>query len=172
MDLQRFQQHDAKLRRDPQKLDYILALGTLGMLGAMGTALIRGQSEWGLLPWPMWVHIVTLAVALVLTPVMLVRPRGDRPHRVLGYVWLSAMITTALVSFLIPKAGDISPIWILSGLTLFTSVEIWRTARSHNWQKHRFHVRGIVIGGLLIAGFFTFQFGRVFDRWISGLAGT
>lgn len=172
MDVQRSHHNDAKVQQNPQRLDYILALGAFGMLGAMGTALVRGQGEWGLLPWPMWVHIVTLAAALVLTPVMLVRPRGDRPHRFLGYLWLSAMITTALVSFLIPKAGAISPIWILSILTLFTSVQIWRTARGHNWQRHRFHVRAIVIGGLLIAGFFTFQFGRVFDRWISGLAGT
>jgi uncharacterized membrane protein len=155
----------------PQISDYVLAAGTLAMLAAMVTALVRGQSEWSALPWPMWTHIATLAVALSLAPIMLLRQRGDRLHRWMGYVWLAAMITTALVSFAIPPPGKISPIWALSVLTLIISWQIWRTARNYDWRKHRIHVRGIVIGGLLIAGFFTFQFGRVFDRWISGLAG-
>lgn len=154
----------------PQVVDYILAIAAATMLAAMLTALARGQSEWALLPWPMWAHISTLAIALTLTPIMLLRARGDSLHRRLGYVWLAAMVSTALVSFLIPPLGSISPIWVLSVLTLWISYQILQTARRHQWQKHRFHVRGIVIGGLLIAGFFTFQFGRVFDRWISGIA--
>lgn len=140
------------------------------MLAAMITALARGVSEWGLVSGAMWAHISTLALALALTPIMLLRARGDRLHRRLGYVWLSAMVSTALVSFFIPPLGTLSPIFVLSALTLWISFQILQTARRHQWQKHRFHVRGIVIGGLLIAGFFTFQFGRIFDRWISGIA--
>ena len=154
--------------RAPQKIDYLLSVGVAAMLAAMLTALTRGQAEWNQLPWPMWVHIGTLAVALTLTPIMLLRARGDTLHRQLGYVWLTAMVSTALVSFLIPPPGSISPIWILSILTLWVSFQILRTAQQHRWEKHRFHVRGIVIGGLLLAGFFTFQFDRIFDRWLNG----
>ena len=153
----------------PEIWDYLLAVGAAILLAAMVTAIARGANEWHLLRWPMWVHIATLAAALTLTPLMLLRSRGDMLHRRLGQLWLSCMLVTALVSFLIPPLGNISPIWILSVLTLIGSYQIWNTAKAHQWRKHRRHVRNLVTAGLLIAGFFTFQFGRIFDRWISGI---
>ena len=40
-------------------------------------------------------------------------------------------------------------------------------ARRHNWKGHRSAVRGMVTGALLVAGFFTFPFGRMMGAWLS-----
>lgn len=149
--------------------DYVLAAGSAAMLAAMAAELVRGQPEWHLVHWPLWAHLATLVVALMLTPVMVLRARGDRLHRRLGYAWLAAMVATALVSFLIPPPGAFSPIFLLSALTLFLCWRILANARRHDWQQHRANVHGLTIGALIIAGFFTFLFGRIFDRWIGGL---
>lgn len=45
---------------------------------------------------------------------------------------------------------------------------IWWTARAHQMVRHRRAVRGMVIGALLIAGFFTFPFGRLLGHWLLG----
>ena len=155
----------------PKPIDYVLAVGATGILLAMSVALVRGFPEWSLISWPMTLHIVSLWIALVITPVMLIRARGDALHRLLGKIWVISLFFTALVSFLIPPLGTFSPIFVLSALTTWQSLYIWYTARQRNWQSHLRQVRILVGGGLVVAGFFTFQFGRLFDRWISGLAG-
>jgi uncharacterized membrane protein len=41
-------------------------------------------------------------------------------------------------------------------------------ARRHQVARHRGAVRGMVMGALLVAGFFTFPFGRLMGRWLFG----
>jgi hypothetical protein len=41
-----------------------------------------------------------------------------------------------------------------------------RNARSHNVPAHRRAVRGLVVGALLAAGFFTFAFDRLLGHWL------
>jgi uncharacterized membrane protein len=41
-------------------------------------------------------------------------------------------------------------------------------ARAHDRRRHERGVRGVVIGALLIAGFFTFPLGRLLGSWLSG----
>ena len=45
---------------------------------------------------------------------------------------------------------------------------LWYAARTHKVALHRGSVRGMVTGALLIAGFFTFPFGRLLGRWLVG----
>lgn len=154
----------------PTALDYLLAAGSLAMLAAVAGALGRGMGDWGRLPPVVWFHIATICVALVLTPIMLLRNRGDRRHRQLGYVWLGAMATTSLASYGIRymEHGGLSWIHILSTITLFGCWRAWSTARRHDWRNHRRTLRMIVGGALLLAGFFTFQFDRILGRWLMG----
>src|SRR3569832_2278672 len=79
-------------------------------------ALLRGRGQWGAVPWPVWAHLATILPALALTPVMLLRPRGDRLHRLLGKVWVAAMLFTALISLEVRLSnhGGFSFIHILS----------------------------------------------------------
>jgi uncharacterized membrane protein len=145
-----------------------LAIGAVVLLGAMLVALAKGQSEWGSLPLAVGFHLGTIAIVLALTPIMLLRPRGDQPHRYLGRIWVAAMLSTALVSFFVrsPDNGGWSPIHILSLWVTIQAPMIYWTAKTHNITRHRGLVRGMVLGALLIAGFFTFPFNRQLGQWL------
>ena len=146
-----------------------LAVGALLLLAAVLTAILRGQAQWALVPGIVWAHILTILVALVLTPVILLTPRGDRRHRVLGWIWAAAMLLTALLSFGIRETnGGFSFIHILSAWVVIQVPLLWYAARTHKVALHRGSVRGMVTGALLIAGFFTFPFGRLLGRWLFG----
>jgi uncharacterized membrane protein len=98
---------------------------------------------------------------------MLLRGRGDRRHRQLGYLWLGAMVATSLASYGI-RSGGFSLIHILSTVTLLGCWRALVTARRHDWRNHRRTLRAIVGGALLLAGFFTFQFDRILGHWLLG----
>ena len=146
----------------------ILAVGAFVLLAAMLIAIAKGQSEWGRLPLAVGIHLGTIAIALALTPVMLLRRRGDQPHRYLGRIWVAAMLMTALVSFFVrsPNEGGWSPIHLLSVWVTVQVPLIYWSAKTHNIRRHRSTVRGMVLGALLIAGFFTFPFNRQLGAWL------
>ncbi len=148
----------------------LLAGAAVVLLAAVLLALARGYPHWGAVPGLVWAHILTILAALVLTPVMLLGRRGDARHRLLGTIWVAAMLLTALLSFGIhlTNPGGWSIIHILSAWTLIQAPLIWYTARTHQVVRHRRAVRGMVTGALLIAGFFTFPFGRLLGRWLLG----
>ena len=152
----------------PDRFERVLAVGALILLAAVVAALVRGSDEWHLIKPNLWAHLGTMIVALALTPVMLLRQRGDSLHRKLGGIWVAAMILTALVSFTIRDAnrGGFSFIHILSMWTLIQVPLIFWSARTHNVRKHRSSVRGMVFGALLVAGFFTFPFNRMLGQWL------
>lgn len=159
-----------KVGLTPDTLDRILAAGASLLLGFVLVALWRGRGEWHEIPLVVWLHLATIVTALALTPPMLLRRRGDRLHRRLGWVWAAAMALTAAFSFGVRgiNQGGFSLIHILSAWTLIqVPVIVWR-ARRHEHAKHRNAVRGMVIGALLVAGFFTFPFDRLMGRWLFG----
>jgi uncharacterized membrane protein len=159
-----------KLSIKPDTFDRVLAAASLILLAALVIALARGRSEWGSVPTIVWAHIATIFVAVALTPVMMLRRRGDRLHRRLGWVWAVSLATTALFTFGIRgiNQGSFSLIHVLSAWTLVqVPLLVWH-ARRHNHAKHRFAVRGMVTGALLVAGFFTFPFDRLMGQWLFG----
>jgi uncharacterized membrane protein len=159
-----------KISIKPDNLDRALAAAAAILAVAIVTALLRGRSEWGQVPTLVWPHIATILIAVILTPVMLLRRRGDWWHRRLGWVWVTALAATAAVSFGIRglNSGSLSLIHILSAWTFIQLPLIVWHARHHNLAKHRNAVRGMVIGALLIAGFFTFPFNRLLGHWLFG----
>ncbi len=154
--------------RAPDGFERFLAIGAGILCVCVVVALLKGFSDWGRIPPNLWGHLGTMIVALALTPVMLLRRRGDRPHRLLGRVWVTAMMLTALISLTIRDAadGNFSFIHILSVWTLIQVPLIWWTARNHRVDGHRNAVRGMVLGALLIAGFFTFPFNRMLGQFL------
>ena len=152
----------------PDTFERVLAFAAVLLMATVIVALARGRAEWGRLPWQVWAHLTTVMLALALTPTMLLRRRGDRLHRWLGRVWVVAMIATALISFdvRLTNRGGFSFIHLLSVWTLIQVPIIWWSARTHNVKRHRGTVRGMVTGALLIAGFFTFPFGRLLGSWL------
>lgn len=146
----------------------VLALAAMVLLAAALVAVIKGYGDWARLPAALWGHLVTILIALALTPVMLLRKRGDRLHRQLGYIWVAAMFGTALITFdlRLTNRGSLSFIHILSIWTMIqVPLIVWR-ARQHDVPGHRSSVRGMVTGALVIAGFFTFPFDRLMGHWL------
>ena len=142
--------------------DRLLAAATIVMLAAVAVAVGRGRTGWAAVPALIWLHLGLIAVALGLTPVMLLRRKATRSHRILGYVWTAAMVGTAAVSLMFRTGagpgsrgvftGDVSPIHILSLVVLVMVPRLVLAARRHDIVAHRRGVRGIVIGAILIAG--------------------
>ena len=160
----------AKISLRPELFDRILSAAALVLLAFVLAALARGRGEWGEVPAFVWGHIATILLAVILTPVMLLRRRGDRLHRRLGWLWASAMALTAILTFQIRgiNQGGLSLIHILSAWTLLQVPLIVWAARRHDHRRHRNAVRGMVAGALLIAGIFTFPFDRLLGRWLFG----
>lgn len=156
--------------RGPDRLERALGFLAVVMLAFIFAALLRGMNEWARVPVVIWLHLATILTALVLTPVLLWRRRGDTRHRVYGYVWSGAMMLTALDSLFIHMGGPgkFSLIHVLSLFTLVMVPVLVLAARRHNAARHRRTVRGLIIGALLIAGFFTFPFDRLLGHWLFG----
>jgi uncharacterized membrane protein len=152
----------------PDTFEKILSVGAVLLLVTAITAVLKGSASWDQIPVLVWLHLATIFVALALTPIMLLRTRGDRPHRRLGWIWVSAMFMTAALTFgiRISRDGGFSVIHILSlWVVIQVPIIVWH-AKNHRIEKHRAKVRGMVLGALLIAGFFTFPFGRLMGQWL------
>ncbi len=108
--------------------------------------------------------------ALALTPYMLLRLRGTPIHRLLGKVWVIAMVATAAISLFVrySNPGHFSFIHILSVFVLVMAPRVWLTARAHNVAGHRGTVRGLVTGALIVAGYFTLLETRLLGHWLFG----
>ena len=154
----------------PGPLDRALAIGAVALFAAPAAAIVRGHAQWGAVPVLIWLHLATVLTATALTPVMLLRRRGDRKHRTLGTIWVAAMLLTAVLSLFIHVSGPgrFSVIHILSGWTLIQAPILWWSARRHDVARHKRAVHGMVIGALLVAGFFTFPFHRLLGGWLFG----
>ncbi len=152
----------------PDTYEKLLSAAALALLACVVAAILRGRAQWAAVPVLIWPHLLTIMVAVALTPVMLLRPRGTPAHRQLGWIWVGAMIATALLSLFVRNVnrGGFSIIHILSVWTLIQVPILAWSARTHNVKRHRRSVRAMVTGALLIAGFFTFPFNRLLGQWL------
>lgn len=154
----------------PDRLERALGALALVMMAFIVAALVKGMADWAAIPAVIWLHLATIMLALALTPVLLWRPRGTLAHRQLGYVWSGAMFLTAADSLFVTtsRPGHFSLIHVLSVVTIVLVPLLVINARRHKVASHRRTVRGMIIGALLIAGFFTFPFDRLLGHWLFG----
>lgn len=153
----------------PDRYEKFLAIAAAVLLVVVLVAIARGRLYWFVIPPIVWGHLLTIMVALALTPTMLLRRRGDALHRALGKTWVAAMFLTAAVSFFVRlgNRGGFSWIHILSTYVVLAVPFLWWTAATHRIAMHRRQVRAMVTGALLIAGFFTLPFGRMLGQWLT-----
>ncbi len=154
----------------PDLVEKGIAVGSIALLAALLYSMAQGFGTWDRIPVVVWLHLVTIAIALALTPLLMLRRRGDRWHRRLGWTWSIAMFSTGVISLGIRGLGEghLSWIHLFSLLTIVSVPLLVLAARAHKVQQHRSSVRGLIIGALLIAGVFTFIPGRILGNWMFG----
>ena len=147
-----------------------LAAGALVLLLLVIVALTRGVAGWYRLDAMIWAHLVTVLTPLALTPVLMLRTRGDKLHRVLGWTWAVTLFATALISFAIRETNDgaLSFIHVFSIITVISVPMLVWMARKHQVPTHRRIARSLTTGALLVAGYFTLLPGRILGIWLWG----
>ena len=114
------------------------------------------------------IHLSTALTALILGGVVLFIKKGTPQHRLLGKIWVTLMITTALVSFGIQTSGHFS--WI-HGLSIYTLISITVALiaiRQGRMADHRRWMIGTYVG-LSIAFLFTLLPGRFMGKMVRQL---
>ncbi len=151
-----------------ERFDRFLALASLALLCAVLAAIARGYGQWSAVPPLVWAHLVTIIGALALTVIQMWRAKGGRSHRAIGALWVSLMFGTALISIFIVEINDggYSIIHVLSAWVMIQVPLIALAARKGQIRRHQNAARGMVVGALLIAGFFTFPFDRLLGSWL------
>lgn len=102
-------------------------------------------------------HIAAASTAMGLGAVQFTRAKiGDRWHRVIGYVWVGAMLATSATSFWIFELLDglPSPIHLLSVFVIYSVIRAVHAAKRGDVERHRQVLRWTYIS-LLIAFAFT-----------------
>lgn len=115
-------------------------------------------------------HIAAALSALLIGIVVWLRPKGVGLHKLLGWSWVIAMATTAISSLFIMELnrGFFSFIHLFSGWTLVALPMAIFAIRRKNVKTHSRNMRNLFIGGLLIAGAFSFVPGRFMFQFLFG----
>lgn len=141
------------------------------LVGAVAVALtlrhtVGHAPDWALLarqPAVIQLHIAAAVTALLLGTIQLIGVKGVGPHRAIGWSWVVAMTVVAVSSLFIRviHPGSFSLIHLLSGWTLIAlPMGIWAIRRG-KVQRHARAMTLTFVGGLIVAGLFTFVPGRL-----------
>jgi uncharacterized membrane protein len=126
-------------------------------------------------PLAVQIHVATVIPAAIIgTWLIFFSTKGTPYHRALGYTYLVLMsftaITTLWVHELMPNGPffGFSPIHLLIPLTLWGVCNAIMGARTHDIPRHRRAMLAVYIGGIVIAGGFTFVPGRIMHAVVFG----
>ena len=114
-------------------------------------------------PVQIQIHVAGALSAFFIGLVLLAAPKGFRFHKTLGWTWIAALSVTAVSSFFITGIfqNAHSPIHALSAWTLIGLPFGGAASRRRDVKKHRQTMTGMFLGGMAIAGLFTFLPGRL-----------
>lgn len=107
-------------------------------------------------------HVAAALLAMAAGGVLLAAPKGRALHRTLGWTWVGLMTVAAVSSFFLHSlTGALSPIhaisaWVIVGLPMGIAA-----VRRRDIARHRKTMTGMYVGGMLVAGLFTFLPGRL-----------
>jgi uncharacterized membrane protein len=116
---------------------------------------------------PIKLHLLAILGAVLVGAVQLGRVKGDRLHRSLGWLWVGAIMMTALSALLIhapvglPSIGGVGVLHIFSVIVLVSAPAAVLAARRGNLRRHAGTMSSLYIGGLGVAGLFAFLPGRI-----------
>jgi len=114
------------------------------------------------------IHLATVVPAAALGVAQLFMTKGTRLHRVMGWIWVSAMLVAVISSFWIMeirKGAGWSVIHLLSAWTLISlALAVWYIRRG-NVRAHKGFMVGTFLG-LAGAGLFALAPGRALYRFL------
>jgi len=151
----------------PARRLLLLAAVAGGVALALAAAsTVAHAPDWALLarqPWVIQLHIAAALLALLLGTVQLVGIKGTGVHRLIGWSWVVAMVTVAISSLFIRQInpGSFSLIHLLSGWTLIALPMALFAIRRGRVARHASGMTWTFVGGLIVAGAFTFLPGRL-----------
>jgi uncharacterized membrane protein len=153
----------------------VVRMVTGDMPAATDASLSAGQRAYMTSPpLPVILHLATVLPAIPLGIYILLRRKGDRLHKFLGRLWMALMFFTGIDTLFIHAVNQtdawfgLSPIHIFSFLTLWSVPFSIFNAMRGNIEAHRRSVTNLFIGGLVVAGMFTFLPGRFMWLWLFG----
>lgn len=117
------------------------------------------------------IHMIAAVAAFFLGAAVLWKRKGNATHKQLGKVWVLLMLVTSFTAFFIHEIrlwGDYSPIHILAVITPISMAFAIYSARKGNIHAHLTTMKAAYIGGMVIAGGFTFFPGRLSYRMLFG----
>lgn len=119
-----------------------------------------------------YLHLSTVVPAFFLGAYLLLARKGTSAHKLVGKIYMAFMVTTAVISLFM--SAQIGPaLWdhfgfihLFSLLVLYSVPAAYIAARQHNIKAHSINMIGVYVGGILIAGAFTFAPGRLLHNWL------
>jgi uncharacterized membrane protein len=117
------------------------------------------------------IHMFAAFAALALGALVFLRRKGTQSHSWMGRSWVGLMLVVTLSTIWIKGYGHYSWIHILSVVTtLLLAVGVYSAIKGRI-QAHRKTMTRVYIGGLIIAGAFTFLPQRVLGKMLWGALG-
>ena len=119
-----------------------------------------------------YVHLATIVPAFLIGTFLLIKRKGSPLHKALGRIYMALMLFTALVTLFMQAEigpqlfGHFGFIHLFSVLVLVSVPKAYFAARRGDIKQHRSNMIGLYVGGLLIAGSFTFAPGRLLNSWL------
>ena len=121
-----------------------------------------------------YVHLATIIPAFMIRTYLLARRKGTPMHRMLGRIYMLLMLSTAVITLLMPALvgprflNHFGFIHLLSVLVVVTVPVAWLAIRNGQRITHQISMISLYVGGLLIAGSFTLMPGRLMHQWLFG----
>ena len=121
-----------------------------------------------------YLHLGTVFPAFLIGTFLLLNRKGTPAHKVLGKIYMSLMLVTAIVTLFMSAGvgptllGHFGFIHLFSFLVFYLVPTAYLALRGGNIKKHRDSMIGLYVGGILIAGGFTFVPGRLLHSWLIG----
>jgi uncharacterized membrane protein len=123
-------------------------------------------------PLAVQLHLAAALPAVLLGPVVLFRNSRDRLHKVLGYIWIAAIVALSVTGLVIPSEfpliGPFGPIHLFSLFALRGVGEGWFHIRRGDVAGHLAAMQSVWFGAVGLAGLFTLMPGRTLNRALFG----
>ena len=113
-----------------------------------------------------YLHLTAAICALGLGAFQLARPKGTPRHRATGWTWVTLMLAVAITSLWIPSFLHFTWIHLFTLLTLVSLPYALLRIRRGDVRAHAAAMKGLYLGGMVIAGVFTLVPGRLLGNLV------